>query len=157
TPVLALPNFSEPFTLETDACDSGVGAVLMQDNRPIAFFSKSLAASHQHLSIYEKELLALMMAIEKWRQYLQQNEFIIQTDHKSLTYLGDQQLQSEMQKKAMARLMGLQFKIVYKLGKENVAADALSRMAHLRTTQIISEAKPMWIQQQQQQQQQQHS
>ena len=92
TPVLALPNFSEPFTLETDACDSGVGAVLMQNNRPIAFFSKSLAASHQHLSIYEKELLALMMAIEKWRQYLQQNEFIIQTDHKSLTYLGDQQL-----------------------------------------------------------------
>jgi len=54
TPVLALPNFSEPFTLETDACDSGVGAVLMQNNRPIAFFSKSLAASHQHLSIYEK-------------------------------------------------------------------------------------------------------
>ena len=91
TPVLALPNFSEPFTLETDACDSGVGAVLMQNNRPIAFFSKSLAASHQHLSIYEKEFLALMMAIEKWRQYLQQNEFIIQTDHKSLTYLGDQQ------------------------------------------------------------------
>jgi len=117
TPVLALPNFSEPFTLETDACDSGVGAVLMQNNRPIAFFSKSLAASHQHLSIYEKEFLALMMAIEKWRQYLQQNEFIIQTDHKSLTYLGDQQLQSEMQKKAMARLMGLQFKIVYKPGK----------------------------------------
>jgi hypothetical protein len=71
TPVLALPDFSQPFELETDACDTGIGAVLLQHSRPIAFLSKPLAQQHQHLSIYEKEVLALMMAVQKWRPYLQ--------------------------------------------------------------------------------------
>ena len=64
------------------------------------------------------------MAVEKLRQYLQEHEFIIRTDHKSLAYLNEQNLHSDMQRKAMARLMGLKFRIVYKKGKENVAADA---------------------------------
>ena len=68
------------------------------------------------------------MAVEKWRQYLQRQEFVIITDHKSLSFLNGQNLHSEMQRKAMTRLMGLQFKVVYRRGKENVAADALSRM-----------------------------
>jgi len=54
------------------------------------------------------------MAVEKWRHYLERNEFIILTDHKSLTYLKEQNLHSEMQRKAMTRLMGLHFKIIYK-------------------------------------------
>ena len=68
------------------------------------------------------------MAVEKWRQYLQRQEFVIITDHKSLSFFNEQNLHSEMQRKAMTRLMGLQFKVVYRRGKENVAADALSRM-----------------------------
>jgi hypothetical protein len=112
TPVLGLPNFSKQFILETDACDTGIGAVLIQDNKPVAYVSKALAVKHQQLSIYEKEFLALIMAVEKWRSYLQKKEFIIRTDHKSLCYLGEQHLQTEMQKKAMTRLMGLQFKIL---------------------------------------------
>jgi hypothetical protein len=74
TPVLALPNFHEPFMVETYASDIGIGAVLMQ---------------HKQLSIYEKEFLALIMAVEKWRPYLQHQEFIIRTDHKSLIYLTE--------------------------------------------------------------------
>ena len=70
TPVLKLPDFSKPFVLETDACDTGIGAVLMQDNRPIAFLSKALSPQYRTLSIYEKEFLALIMAVERWRQYL---------------------------------------------------------------------------------------
>ena len=70
TPVLALPNFADPFVVETDACATGVGAVLMQHGRPIAFLSKALGPQHQQLSIYEKEFLALIMAVEKWRSYL---------------------------------------------------------------------------------------
>ena len=86
------------------------------------------------------------MTVEKWRQYLQEHEFIIRTDHKSLAFLNEQNLHSDMQRKAMARLMGLKFRIVYKKGKENVAADALSRVAHLMALQVISEVQPMWVQ-----------
>ena len=131
TPVLALPNFSQPFTVETDACDDGIGAVLLQNGHPITFLSKALSWPHRSLSIYEKEFLALIMAVERWRPYLQLQEFIIKTDHKSLSYLSEQNLHSEMQRKAMTRLMGLKFKIIYRQGKENIVADSLSRVGHL--------------------------
>lgn len=108
--------------------------------------SKALWPAHQKLSIYEKEFLTLIMAVERWRQYLQRNEFIIRTDHKSLSHLTEQNLHSEMQRKAMTRLMGLQFKVVYKKGKENTAADALSRVSHLLDIQAVSEVKPLWVQ-----------
>ena len=132
--------------METDACADGIGAVLMQKGQPIAFLSKALGEKHKHLSIYEKEFLALIMAVERWRHYLQRQEFIILTDHKSLAYLQEQNLHSDMQRKAMTRLMGLQFRIVYKKGKDNLAADALSRVAHLHTLQAVSMVKPDWLQ-----------
>jgi len=77
------------------------------------------------------------MAVEKWRQYLQRQEFVIKTDHKSLSYLSEQNLHSEVRRKAMTRLMGLRFKVVYKKGKDNVAADALSRVGHLLALQAV--------------------
>jgi len=96
TPVLILPNFDAPFVVETDACATGIGVVLMQHHRPVAFLSKALGPTHQHLSIYEKEFLALIMGIKKWRSYLQRQEFTILTDHKSLSYLTEQNLQSDL-------------------------------------------------------------
>jgi hypothetical protein len=146
TPVLALPDFSKQFVVETDATDIGLGAVLMQDDKPIAFLSKSLSANNKFLSIYEKEFLALIMAVERWRPYLQRQEFVIRTDHKNLAYLNDQSLHSELQRKAMTKMMGLQFKIVYRKGKENAAADALSRLNSLFSIQLCSEVKLVWIQ-----------
>jgi len=146
TPVLGLPDFTQPFTLETDACNDGIGAVLMQQGRPISYLSKDFGDKHRSLSIYEKELLALIMAVEKWRPYLQRQEFTILTDHKSLSFLNEQNLHSELQRKAMTRLMGLYFKIVYKKDKEIVVADALSRVAHLLAVQAVSTVQPVWIQ-----------
>jgi hypothetical protein len=70
TPVLDLRNFEEVFVVEIDACMDGIGAVLMQRNRPIAFLSKALSEKNQMLSIYDKEFLALLMVVERWRQYL---------------------------------------------------------------------------------------
>jgi hypothetical protein len=96
TLVLALPDFNKQFVVETDASDAGLGAVLMQDNRPIAYLSKPLSASNKFLSIYEKEFLALIMAVEKWMPYLQRQEFLIKIDHRSLAYLNEQSLQSEL-------------------------------------------------------------
>jgi len=71
---------------------------------------------------------------------------VIRTDHKSLAYLTEQNLHSEMQRKAMTRLMGLQFKVVYRQGKENVVADALSRVGHLMVLQALSVSQPVWLQ-----------
>jgi len=71
SPVLALPNFARPFTIETDASDAGVGAVLMQDGHPLAYLSKALGTKSKGLSTYEKEFLAILLAVQAWRSYLQ--------------------------------------------------------------------------------------
>lgn len=129
-PVLALPDFSLPFTVETDACATGVGAVLMQQGHPVAYLSKALGVQNSKRLIYEKEFLAVIMAIDRWRSYLQRGPFVILTDHKSLCNLTDQQLGTELQRKAMSKLMGLQFEFRYKKGVDNGAADSLSRVGH---------------------------
>jgi hypothetical protein len=146
TPVLQLPDFQKPFVVETDACATGIGAVLMQDHHPLAFLSKPLSTANQQLSIYEKEFLALIMAVEHWRPYLQRGEFIVKTDHHSLSFPDEQHLQSPLQRKAMARLMGLQFKIVYWQGAENHATDAMSCIGHLMAIQACSTIQPTWLQ-----------
>ena len=69
-PVLTLPDFARLFAIETDACDTGVGAVLAQEGHPVAFLSKALGVQNQKLSAYEKEFIAVMMAVKKWRMYL---------------------------------------------------------------------------------------
>jgi hypothetical protein len=145
TPVLALPDFTKPFILETDACNTGVGAVLMQTNHPVAYMSKALSARNQTLSAYEKECLAILMAIDKWRPYLQHQPFIIRTDHKSLLHLVDQRLHTPLQHKAFVKLMGLRYSIQYKKGSTNMAADALSRQFDSAAFMAVSLATPAWL------------
>lgn len=145
-PVLALPDFTKTFVLETDACDKGIGAVLMQMGHPIAFLSRALGPKNQALSTYEKECLAILMAVDKWRSYLQHQEFVIHTDQRSLVHLGDQKLCTPMQQKAYFKLLGLQYKVAYKAGLENKAADALSR--HPKPAEVVlamSMVKPKWL------------
>jgi hypothetical protein len=146
-PVLKLPDFSKPFVIDTDACDTGVGAVLQQDGHPIAYMSKPLAPKNRGLSTYEKECLAVLMAIEQWRPYLQHKEFIIRTDQKSLVHLEDQRLTTTWQHKAFTKLLGLQYKLCYRKGLENRAADALSRRQHdpHETIAAITECQPAWL------------
>jgi hypothetical protein len=75
--VLALPDFSKQFILETDASNLGIGAVLMQEGHPIAYLSQGLNIINQGRSTYEKKCLAILMAVDKWHSYLQHKEFII--------------------------------------------------------------------------------
>jgi hypothetical protein len=88
--VLVVPNYQWPFVIETDASDAGIGVVLMQQGHPICYLSKSLSPKNKALSTYEKECMAILLAIEKWRCYLLRQEFIIRIDHKSLSYLTEQ-------------------------------------------------------------------
>ena len=117
-PVLAIPNFTKQFVLETDASDVGLGAVLMQDDHPIAYLSKALCPKNQALSTYEKECMAIL-AVDKWRPYLQHQSFLIRTYHRSLLYLTDQRVHTKLQHKALLKLMDLQFTIAYKKGVTN--------------------------------------
>lgn len=66
-PVLAFPDFEKPFQLQTDASEFGMGAVLLQEGHPLAFVSKALGARTRGLSTYEKEYLAILIALDQWR------------------------------------------------------------------------------------------
>ncbi|GMI77951.1 hypothetical protein HRI_001464400 [Hibiscus trionum] len=125
-PVLALPNFQKPFHLEIDASSKGIGAVLTQEGRPVAYLSKALSSKHSDMSVYEREYLAILMAVTKWRHYLEGTPFIIKTDHEPLKHLLEQKLTTTIQKKGLTKFLGLDYVIQYRKGKSNLVADALS-------------------------------
>lgn len=93
-----------------------------------------------------REFLAIMMAVDKWRCYLQRCPFTIRIDHKSSCHLNDQVLGTELQQKAMTKLMGLQYNFQYKKGVENIVADALSRMHVHSSISALTVVQPIWLQ-----------
>lgn len=87
-PVQVLPNFEKPFEVETDASMVGIGAVLLQDGRPVEFFSEKLSDTRQRWSTYEQELYAIVQALKHWEYYLLPKEFVLHSDHHSLKFLN---------------------------------------------------------------------
>lgn len=146
-PVLALANFHKPYIVETDACSKGIGVVLMQEGKPLAFFSKALGPKNLGLSTYEKEYLAVLSAVDRWKHYLQSGHFIILTDHQSLKFLLEQRVTTALQLKGLTKLMGMEYEVQYKKGTENRVADALSRRQEEEESELraISGVEPTWM------------
>lgn len=111
-PVLALPDFSRPFIFECDASGLGIGAVLMQDHHPIAFESRKLRDNERLYSTYDKEMLAIMHALAKFRQYLVGGKFVVRKDHNSLKYFLEQKELNERQQKWVSRIQAYGFDIM---------------------------------------------
>ncbi|GJR52082.1 retrotransposon-related protein [Tanacetum coccineum] len=95
----------------------------------IAYLSKTLSPKHQALSTYEKEFMVMLMALDKWRGYLLDRHFKIKTDHFILKYLFGQRLTTPFQTKWLPKLLGYDYEISYKKGRENIIADAFLRVS----------------------------
>ena len=126
-PILALPNFQKSFEIECDASNVGIGAVLMQEGHPIAYFSEKLSGPTLNYSTYDKELYALVRALKTWQHYLYPKEFVIHSDHESLKYIKGQGKLNKRHAKWVEFLEQFPYVIKHKKGKGNIVADALSR------------------------------
>jgi hypothetical protein len=128
---LRIPDISKRFTLETDASNVGLGAVLLQEGKPVVFISRSLSKSEKNYSITEKESLACLWAMEKLRYYLTGKEFDLVTDHKAIEEIKKKKdFGSAKMHRWFDRLERFQFKVKYKPGQQMILADALSRSAN---------------------------
>ena len=133
-PILLIPDVSKPFSIMTDAFLVTAGAILLQndtngDRLPCAYFSKTFAPAQRNYDIYDQELLAVILALEEWRQYLQgtQHPVTILTDHKNLSYVKDPRKLSRRQ--ARWALFLQDFDLIWEVtpGTKMAPADALSR------------------------------
>lgn len=128
--ILAYPDFNIPFILTTDASNYALGAVLsqIQDNieRPIAFGSRTLHKAEINYSTTEKEALAIIWAVDKFRNYLHGNKFTLITDHKPLTFIKNSTKNCKILRWRLD-LENFDYDVKYRQGKTNVVADALSR------------------------------
>src|SRR5215475_2256717 len=137
TPMLLAPDDSKPFQIESDSSDFATGAVLSQESsedgkwHPVAFLSKSLSAIEHNYDIHDKEMLAIVRALEEWRHFLKgaRHKFEIWTDHKNLEYFMAEKKLNRRQARWSLYLAWFDFALHHRPGKSMGKADALSRRA----------------------------
>lgn len=132
SPVLQYPDFNKPFVLTTDASNFAVGAVLSQGNppndRPISYISRTLNTHECNYSTIEKELLSIVWSCKMFRPYLFGRKFLIYTDHRPLVWLFNLKEPNSKLIRWRLKLEEYNYEIIYKKGKQNINADALSRI-----------------------------
>lgn len=142
-PVLGIPDFAKPFAIETDACQTGVGAVLLQNGHPLAYVSKPLGVKNQGCQLMKRNTLLFWWLWISGVPTLA--EFIIYTDQKVLIHLNDQRLHTFWHMRVFNKLLGLHYRIVYKKGSDNSAVDSLSQRVHdLDSCAAMSVVIPAW-------------
>ena len=131
-PILHLPNLKKPFCLRTDASDTGLGAVLLQEHDgthfPICYASKKLSKSEKNYAAIEKECLAIVWGVKKFHLYLCGTRFQLQTDHQPLSYLDKAKFANARIMRWAMFLQNYDIIVHAIKGSENVGADYLSRM-----------------------------
>ncbi|GJW47451.1 putative reverse transcriptase domain-containing protein [Tanacetum coccineum] len=126
-PILALPEGSENFVVYCDASHKGLGAVLMQKEKVIAYASRQLKVHEKNYTTHDLELGAVVFALKMWRHYMYGIKYVMFTDHKSLQHILDQKELNMRQRRWLELLSDYDCEIRYHPGKANVVADALSR------------------------------
>ncbi|GKB91736.1 putative reverse transcriptase domain-containing protein [Tanacetum coccineum] len=126
-PILALPEGSENFVVYCDASHKGLGAVLMQKEKVIAYASRQLKIHEKNYTTHDLELGAVVFALKMWRHYLYGTKCVVYTDHKSLQHILDQKELNMRQRRWLELLSDYDCELRYHPGKANVMADVLSR------------------------------
>jgi hypothetical protein len=129
-PVLAQPDNAKPFEVFCDASGTGLGCVLMQEGRVIAYASRALRPHELNYPTHDLELAAVVHALKIWRHHLMGNHCNIFTDHKSLKYIFTQSELNMRQRRWLELTKDYDLEVHYHPGKANVVADALSRKDH---------------------------
>ncbi|WVZ90120.1 hypothetical protein U9M48_036450 [Paspalum notatum var. saurae] len=130
-PVLTLPDLTKSFTVYCDASKEGLGCVLMQEGKVIAYASRQLRKHEVNYPTHDLELAAVVHALKIWRHYLFGNKCEIYTDHKSLKYIFTQNELNMRQRRWLELIKDYDLEIHYHPGKANVVADALSRKGYV--------------------------
>jgi hypothetical protein len=126
-PLLQLLDFQKVFELECNASGIGLGAVLLQEGKPVAYFSEKLSGASLRYSIYDKEFYALVHTLQTWQHYLWPREFIIHSDHEALKHIRTQTNLNRHHASWVEFIESFPYIIKHKNGKENIIADVLSR------------------------------
>ncbi|KAJ7975820.1 Retrotransposon protein, putative, Ty3-gypsy subclass [Quillaja saponaria] len=137
-PVLALPDISKPFEVQTDASDYAFGGVLLQENHPVAYESHKLSQAERRYTAQEKEMLAVIHCLRVWRHYLLGSRFIVKTDNTGVSHFFTQPKLTPKQGRWHEFLAEFDFEFEHKAGKSNQAADALSRKAELAAMTYVA-------------------
>ena len=125
TPILILPDSEKQFEVYCDACGQGLGCMLMQEGKAVAYASRQLRPHEVKYPTHDLELTVVVFALKIWRHYLYGTRFEVFSDHKSLKYLFDQKELNMRQRRWMEFLKDYDFDLSYHPGKANVVADAL--------------------------------
>ncbi|GKC75437.1 putative reverse transcriptase domain-containing protein [Tanacetum coccineum] len=126
-PILALPEGSENFMVYCDASHKGLGAILMQREKVIAYASRQLKVHEKNYTTHDLELGAVVFSLKMWRHYLYGTKCVAFTDHKSLQHILDQKELNMRQRRWLELLSNYDCEIRYHLGKANMVADVLSQ------------------------------